>query len=297
MPHLRYVLVVARLGPAEEGGHHREDGVHRRLQALLAFRCLDQLGAEIEAELRVALLRHGLAREVAQGMERVVQQVLDLQDLGEVAQQLDGDELFPVLERVFEDRERLLRLSCRGSFLLGDAHLAAELEEVDVMAVLLHRHAAGRPFRVRRRRIGDRWLVEDLRAVELVDRVADDDLSAPGGTSAWSLSSSTVFTCGAVDIASLLDQTTGSVLNASRSVESSVNLAASSRSSAPASASGVQSPSAFEIPLRDRGGEQEDLAAAHAEELAGNFCAAGARNPRRRRRVSPAPSSHALYCA
>src|SRR5207302_1139262 len=45
-----------------------------------------------------------------------------------------------------------------------------------VMVVLLHCDAAGEPFRVRGRRERDRRLVEYLRAVQLVERVAADDL-------------------------------------------------------------------------------------------------------------------------
>jgi hypothetical protein len=44
-----------------------------------------------------ALLRHGGGRQVSQRTEGAVQQVLDLQDLREVGQQLDGDELSQVL--------------------------------------------------------------------------------------------------------------------------------------------------------------------------------------------------------
>jgi hypothetical protein len=78
-------LVVPRLRAAEERRQVGEVFVDRRLQGGLALGRLDQLGGEILAELRMeALLRHGGARQVSQRMEGAVQQVLDLQDLGEV---------------------------------------------------------------------------------------------------------------------------------------------------------------------------------------------------------------------
>ena len=108
-------------------------------------------------------------------MEGAVQQVLDLQDLGQVGQKLDGDELLPGLERELEDRQRPLA-GARDHALLGNAHLHAELLEAHVMAVLLHGDAAGQPLGVGRRRVGDGGLVEHLRAVELVHGMADHQL-------------------------------------------------------------------------------------------------------------------------
>jgi len=71
--------VVRRIALAEEFRQDREIAVDRILHALAAFRRLDQLGAEILAELRVeALLRHGHAREVAQRVEGAVEKILDL---------------------------------------------------------------------------------------------------------------------------------------------------------------------------------------------------------------------------
>src|SRR5205085_6665308 len=67
-------LVVLRLRAAEELGQIGPVLVHRRLQARLAIRRLDQLGREVLAELRVkAFLRHGGARDVPERMERAVQ--------------------------------------------------------------------------------------------------------------------------------------------------------------------------------------------------------------------------------
>src|SRR5258708_10329134 len=95
------------------------------------------------------------------------------------------------------------------------------------MAVFFHRHTAGQPFGIGRRRIGDGRLVEHLRAIELVDGVADhqfgNGLAIFGGR-----------------LLQLLDgldddgvahgrspQTRGSVLKTSRSVVRSVNLSES----------------------------------------------------------------------
>src|SRR5258708_5898864 len=81
---------------AEERRQVGEVFVDGGLQPGLAVGRLDELGGEILAELGVeALLRHGGAREVAQRVEGAMQQVLDLQDLGEIGQKFYGDELLP----------------------------------------------------------------------------------------------------------------------------------------------------------------------------------------------------------
>ena len=93
--------------------------------------------------------------------------------------------------------------------------------------VLLHRHAAGQPLGVGRRRIGDRRLVEHLRAVELVDGVADHQL---GDGLAIFLGRALQFLDGLDDDGVAhggSPQTRGSVLKASRSVVRSVNLSGS----------------------------------------------------------------------
>ncbi len=68
----------------------------------------------------------------------------------------------------------------RRHLLLGNVELAAQVAEAHVMAVFLHRDAAGEPLGIGRRRKGDGGLVEDLRAVKLVDGVAAHDLANGG---------------------------------------------------------------------------------------------------------------------
>src|SRR5258708_18426490 len=92
-----------------------------------------------------------------------------------------------------------------------------------MMAVFLHRHAAGQPLGVGRRRIGDGRLVEHLRAVELVDGVADDQLGH--GLAVFLGCVRELFDGLDDDVGhGLSPQTSGSVLKASRSVVMSVNL-------------------------------------------------------------------------
>ena len=140
---------------------------------------LADIGAEILAELGMEMLfRHGHPGEPAHRVERALDEVLDLEDFGEIAQHLDDAELLPGLQLEIHDRERALLGLLRQHAIPGDSHLAAELEEAVMVAVLLHHDPAGQPFGVGRGRQRDRRLVIDTRSIELVDRVADHDLAA-----------------------------------------------------------------------------------------------------------------------
>jgi hypothetical protein len=173
MPFAEY-LVVLGVARAEERGREREVAVDRVLH-LIPQAGLDQLQAEILAELGMELLLgHGDAAEVAQRMEAAVEQILHLEDLGVIGDGLDHAELRPGLELELEDRQRPLHL---GVHLLGrNADLVRQGLEAHVVMVLLHGHAAGQPFGVGRGGEMDGRLVEHLRSVQLVDRVADHDL-------------------------------------------------------------------------------------------------------------------------
>ena len=176
-----------------------------------------------------------------------------------------------VLSGKLEDRQRLLAGAGHHA-LLGNADLRAELLEAHVMAVFLHRDPAGQPLGVGGGRVGDGGLVEHLRAVELVDGVADHELgrSASRYSSGASFSSSTVLTT--MSVMSCLHQTSGSVLKASRSVVMSVNFGAE-----PGDEIGRERIGLLDIELGDRPrlAEQEDLAAAHAQQLTGDVLGGG----------------------
>ena len=107
-------------------------------------------------------------------METAVQQIFHLQDFGIVRDRLDHAELRPGLELEIEYGQRLLyfRVEHFGS----NADFLRQPPEPNMVMVLLHCHPAGQPLGVRRRRQRNGGLVEHLRAVKLVDRVADDDL-------------------------------------------------------------------------------------------------------------------------
>src|SRR5262245_50743781 len=161
-------LVVLRLAGAEEPWRDRKVAVDGVLY-LGAAAALDQLQAEIFAELRVELLlRHRDAGQVAQRVEAAVKQILHLQDFGIVRDGFDHAELRPGLELEAENRQRALVL--RIHTLRRDADLVRQRLEADVMMILLHRDPAGEPLRIRRGGEPDRRLVEYLCAVQLVDR-------------------------------------------------------------------------------------------------------------------------------
>ena len=123
-------------------------------------------------------LRHGHPGQSSDRVERTLYKVFDLKDFRQIAQHLDDAELLPGLEVEIHDGQRTFLGLLRQHAILGDTHLAAQLEEAVVMAVFLHHDPAGQPLGVGRGRERDRRLVIDARAVELVDRVADHDLAA-----------------------------------------------------------------------------------------------------------------------
>ena len=209
-------------------------------------------------------------------MEPAVQQVFDLQDLGVVGDGLDHAELRPGLQLELEDRQRLLVL--RVHPLRRDADLVGQALEAHVVMVLLHRDAAGQPLRVRRGRQLDRGLVEHLRAVQLVDRVADHDL----------LHGSLVLLrllrelgdgfdfegrCLGSSRCSSRAQRRGSVLKASRSVARSTNCSRSWMRWPHPGPPGCSSGERRRHDARDRARlrEQEQLAPTHTEHLPGDI--------------------------
>jgi aminomethyltransferase len=95
-------------------------------------------------------------------------------DESTIPQEANFDELDAIsyTKGCYIGQEVVARVHFRGR----DADLVGEFLEAHVVVVLLHRYPAGQPFRVRRRRELDGGLVEHLGAVQLVHRMADDDL-------------------------------------------------------------------------------------------------------------------------
>ena len=156
-------------------------------------------------------------------MKRAVKQILDLQDFRVIGDGLDHAELRPGLQFELEDRQRSLH--ARVHALGRDADLLGEVAKAHMMVILLHRDPAGKPFRVRRRRQRDRRFVEHLGAIKFVDGVADDDfldrLAIVFGLRS-ELGCALDFECGDGRHDGSLGQSSGSVLNRSRSVARSV---------------------------------------------------------------------------